>query len=222
MSSQWKSSRYNVFFSEKDRYYVANTLTGSILQLNTSEYNALRLDCCYALEDAVLFEMEKQGIVIDKLVDEISLLRYAYVQSKFSKEKARVTICPTLECNFICPSCYEKRQACVMSIEVQIGVIYYIKELISSGIRLISIVWYGGEPLLYPEIIENLSLKIMELCKENNVAYTCSMITNGFLIDEHILKISEKIKLTSIQITVDGDEKTHDSRRKLSNGGPTY
>ena len=222
MTRHWKSSRFNILFSEKGKFYIANTLTGAICELALDEYRAFQSNDFSKLEDVSIDEMKKQGIIIDKSLDEIGLLRHAYTQSKFSKGKARLTICTTLQCNFACPYCYERRQVGAMSSEVQTGVIRYVENLISSGIKLISVVWYGGEPLLYPKIIDGLSCKIASLCNDNHVAYACSMISNGFLIDNRALAMFEKIKLSTLQITIDGDERTHNTRRKLSNGGATY
>ena len=222
MVNRCKPSRFNILITRNDKFYVVNTLTGAVCELETDEYYALETNDYSGLGNDSTDEMKRLGLIIDESLDEIGLLRFAYSKARYNKNKARLTICTTLECNFACPYCYERRQSGSMSPEVEEGIIHYVKELISSGIKLISIIWYGGEPLLYPEIIERLSCRIASLCKENQVEYTCSMISNGFLINNRVLKMFETIGLSTIQITVDGDEKTHNSRRRLKNGDATY
>ena len=34
-----------------------------------------------------------------------------------------------------------------------------------------TVTWYGGEPLLALDIIESLSLKFIDICKKNDIAY---------------------------------------------------
>lgn len=60
------------------------------------------------------------------------------------------------------------------------------------------------------------------ICDENGINYTSAMVTNGYDLTEKNYDILKKCKINSIQITVDGDAETHDKRRFLRGGYPTF
>jgi uncharacterized protein len=128
------------------------------------------------------------------------------------------TIAPTLACNFNCSYCYEKERPSInMSDETENQIV----KLINSDNRInnLLVTWYGGEPLMAFERIKSLTKKIL-LKKRFN--YSAKMITNGFLFNNEIIKSLIKLKISDIQITVDGDKENHDKKRPLLNGGGTY
>lgn len=53
-----------------------------------------------------------------------------------------------------------------MDQDVQDATIQFIKNAVLKGTRKLDISWYGGEPLLYPEIVESLSRKINAIAQE--------------------------------------------------------
>ena len=217
-----KPSSFNFVYKESGKNYIVNTFSCAICEVDDYELAAIQSGELGLLGQDSLEEMQREGILIHSEADEIGVLRHAYAKCRSSKENARITICTTLECNFACPYCYEKRIKGYMSREVQDAVIEHIRGLINEGIKSVSVVWYGGEPLLYPEIISRVSNEIINICEENNVGYSCSIITNGFLINERTLDLFKEIGLSAVQITIDGDEKTHNQRRCLINGQGTY
>ena len=80
------------------------------------------------------------------------------------------------------------------------------------------IVWYGGEPLLAFDRMLSINKRLQDMGK----IYTASLITNGYLLtDEKIARLND-LKVTYLQITLDGTKETHDARRYLRGGGPTY
>lgn len=67
-----------------------------------------------------------------------------------------------------------------MSERIQDAIIHLV-EMHKSNLQALSVVWYGGEPLLAISIIKRLSLRLIQLCKEANISYSAYMITNGYL-----------------------------------------
>jgi uncharacterized protein len=78
-------------------------------------------------------------------------------------------------------------------------------------------VWYGGEPLLYKDLVGSISNNLIELSHRYNLPYKASIITNGFLINDDIIKMLDKHKIRFAQITIDGKKEHHDNRRLLAN-----
>lgn len=48
------------------------------------------------------------------------------------------------------------------------------------------------------------------------------MITNAYLLTKVVAKWLHEVGIDSIQVTLDGPEAIHDSRRHLTNGGSTF
>ena len=43
--------------------------------------------------------------------------------------------------------------------------------------------WFGGEPLLCMDVIENLSKHFIDICRKAHKGYTAAITTNGYLLD---------------------------------------
>ncbi|MBQ9058737.1 MAG: radical SAM protein [Atopobiaceae bacterium] len=126
-------------------------------------------------------------------------------------------------CNFNCPYCFEDHFAGKMSPEVQDDVVGLAQRMAkASGAQSMSVTWFGGEPLLAPNIIDALSQRLMTVAKEYGMEYSASIITTGFLLDQDIVDMLERCKVSNAQITIDGLGPTHDITRKLANGDPTF
>ncbi len=108
-----------------------------------------------------------------------------------------------------------------MNDEVKDAIVDFAKNRIQFK-RSLDVTWYGGEPLLAMDIVEELSRKLMELCEENNVEYIASIVTNGFLLTPKIMDKLNELRILSIQITLDGAAEDHDKRRCLKGGLPTF
>ena len=82
----------------------------------------------------------------------------------------------------------------------------------------VSIAWYGGEPLLCPEIIQ----RITENIHVKDGGFTASVITNGYFLDRKMAEFLQRQKVGYAQVTVDGPPDIHNARRRLPNGQDTF
>lgn len=197
-------------------------MTSAVIKLEENEYNALKNGDFHIFSDNQMLELSNQGILVDKTLDEIALLRHTYFFAKNSDHEAHITICPTLDCNFACPYCYETRKKGKMQLNTQNAILELIEKLLNNNSKKLYILWYGGEPLLCPDVIYNLSTRIQSLCDKYSVNCVFSMISNGYLLNEDNINMLSKIKLSRIQITLDGLSEYHDKRRFLRDGSPTF
>ncbi|MFH1561078.1 MAG: radical SAM protein, partial [Patescibacteria group bacterium] len=101
-------------------------------------------------------------------------------------------------------------------------IVGFIEDQMRGGYKKINLIWFGGEPLLVFGIIENLSKRIIELAKKYKIKYNAFITTNGYLLTDEIIKRFSELKINQVYITLDGVGKTHDQRRKLTNGKPTF
>lgn len=219
-----KLSKYN-YVNELDnnKIMIYNTITSGVLLLRDEYANQFRQFPSKEITDETLMSnLLRGGILIEDSFDELSFLEVQGKIAQYSSNSLKITIAPTLECNFRCPYCYEKGvKYHSMNQDVQDQVIGFIERQMNY-INSVGITWYGGEPLLEIDTIEKISTKIIKLCKEKNIVYAASIVTNGYLLSRNMAERLVKCNISDLQVTIDGDEVSHNSRRVLHNGSPTY
>ncbi len=214
-------SRYNIFFQKEGKNFLYNSLSNCFVELESKDYSELKEyfeSDRYPESDSEIIDDLREIKAID-VDEETELLRIQYKETaaRFNPTVLGLTINPTLSCNFRCPYCFEKDHPIkFMTDEVEDAIIDYVKK--SNLAKVISVTWFGGEPLLAFDRVKSLSKRLMALDKK----YDAGMITNGYLLTENIASQFADLRITHIQITVDGLRETHDSRRFLAGGGPTF
>ena len=110
-----------------------------------------------------------------------------------------------------------------MTPEVQEDVVALTRRMMEvNNARSLNVTWFGGEPLLAPEIIESLSGKLIALAEEHHASYDAGIITNGYLLTPENIRILEAAQVSSAQITLDGIGAAHDATRHLADGGQSF
>ncbi len=119
------------------------------------------------------------------------------------------TILTTTDCNARCFYCYELgRSRIPMSDETAQTAGEYIAAH-SKG-KKVSLHWFGGEPLFHSSAIDTIIGKL----NEKEIAFSSSMISNGYLFDEEMVKKAKDAwHLHKIQITLDGTEEVYNRRK---------
>ncbi len=228
----YQLSKYNFAFpypkkaEGKEQTVLYNTRTGSIALIEEDKYKQY---CDFAensvpiSDEELLSNLKLGGYVVDADYDELTAIKYRLLSSRYNTTSLSLTIAPTSNCNFRCIYCYEKDsiKPVTMSEQTQTELIEFVKQHISY-VKNLSIYWYGGEPLMAIDIIEKLSDVFLKLCEENKVEYSASMVTNGYLLTPENVERLHKMKVTHMQVTLDGAAEDHDKRRFLKGGLPTF
>ena len=219
----WHVSRYNLCAQVPDSKMVA---IANIFKGNCAEYTPIEMYLLSVLDELdenhpIIERFAKRGIIVN--FDERAALETMGRAACARTHSINLTICPTMGCNFDCPYCFEDHGRGRMSQEVQDDVVGLAERMLNaSGVKDMSVSWFGGEPLLAPDIIEALSERLMKLTEERGGTYRASIITNGYLLTQDIVDMLDRIKVESAQITIDGLGATHDATRHLRGGGPTF
>lgn len=139
-------------------------------------------------------------------------------------KRLEFTILTHGDCNFRCKYCYEKFENISMSPEVEDAIVTFADKLLSDGkFERFSVQWFGGEPLLGYKTIVRLSERFLELCSIYNIEYFSGITTNGYLLNNRMFQnLVKNCKVTSYQITIDGEQEFHDNQRLLKNGRGSY
>lgn len=228
----YKLSNFNFTFpyprkaGDQEQTVMYNTRTGSIALIEADKYEQYRQFAENGIpltDEELLADLKLGGYVVDGDFDELAAIKYKLLSSRFKSSTLQLTVAPTSNCNFRCVYCYEKDsiKPVTMSEETQSDLVAFVKKYIPT-IRHLSIFWYGGEPLMAFPLIEKLSKSFMQLCEENGVEYSASIVTNGYLLMRQNLEKMKALRIRSMQVTLDGDAEDHDKRRFLKGGLPTF
>lgn len=218
-------SRYSYLFkSNSGEYLIYNSARNFFIEINEILYSNLRpytkggiIDISN-FDENVLQILLKNKIFVNREDDD----NYFYEQkmkaymSFFSQKTLSMTVVPTTGCNFGCPYCFEShKKAIIMSEKIIDDLIVFINQ--HERAEFLNLTWYGGEPLMAFKAIKKI---MSEIKLKTNVKLTShDLVTNGYLFDETVCAFFKENPLDSIQITLDGNEESHNQKRKLKRTG---
>ncbi|ADN37283.1 Radical SAM domain protein [Methanolacinia petrolearia DSM 11571] len=223
-----KNSIYNIFIpAGEDEFVCFNSLSGSSALVD-GEVRKMIEDPGEATAgpgDEIRGRMMKLGILVGDTVDERKIFDYKFSLDRYSAKISSFIIYPTYGCNLACPYCYEtglklpKKRMDEATVEKTIEFIRHTT--VSNNSRMIILGFFGGEPLLETETCRTIAEEIFEWAKERSIEYYGTLTTNGTLIDDKtVLDLFPYI--SSLQVTLDGAEDFHNSKRFYSGGRGTY
>lgn len=163
----------------------------------------------------------KRGYLVPAQVDELLEWDLAFLRSHYRTDILQLVLLTTEDCNFRCAYCYGKFPPGVMPSSVRAGVRKAVESRLSQLTQL-DIGWYGGEPLLGWEVIEELAPFFLERATAAGVSYTSRITTNGYLLTSNVARKLLDWRILSYQITLDGLPETHNKSRPLRDGSPTF
>lgn len=214
-------SRYNYFFkSPKHGNLLYNTLTQALIKIPEGDLD--RLLRLQQMPDDVVNMKEKDFFLSRRFIvksnnDELAYHINRVLKNRYNPSSMSLTIAVTRACNFNCVYCYEDdRVNKYMNEAVEEDVVNFVKR--NPHLKSLFVVWYGGEPLLNFQSIKRLSRAFISL----EIEYNAFIVTNGYLLTEEIIAQFSDLRIGGVQITLDGEEKFHDSRRMLRGGGKTF
>lgn len=206
-------SKYNFLVElEEGRYVLYNSYTNNLVELTVEDWEKIKLikEGNRIIDKDLIDELIEECILVED--DELiyQKVKLSRLNTRFRSDIIHLTIVPTMGCNFACPYCFEKdvHDRKTMSAEIQDGVIEFIKKY--QNLHYLSIDWYGGEPLLAFNVIENIMNKINTL---NIESFHSSIVTNGYLLNESIINKFKELGIKRMQLTIDGLKDTHNQRR---------
>lgn len=223
MKNRWHLSKYNISakIEQEDRWYTVNLYRGTCVPMSAAILYAMaNLD---ELDDdtPLLFKLAKLGLITDR--NEYASLEAVARMACAYPESVSLSVCPTMGCNFDCPYCFEDHRNEKMSETTADDVVSLAEKMVDkSGARVLNILWFGGEPLLAPDVIKYISERLVNICEGRNIKYNSSIITNGYLLDEKAVEMLSGCRVSKAQITLDGVGDVHDLTRHLAGGGPTF
>lgn len=226
-----KSSQYNIFFPYNNLVVGYNSLENDYIFIQPELY---KIYTKVLSEDISKLErihpefwdlLKSKNFIIPIDKDELEEVKKLVHSIDFNSEHYHLMINPTMDCNFRCWYCYETHMKGSKMEEQVIESIkkHIAKKLSSDTVKYLTISWFGGEPLLY---FRQVVLPILEFANdyttEKNISFNSNFTSNGFFINDKMLESWKKLKVDSIQITLDGHRDRHNKVRHSRGNRGSY
>lgn len=230
-----KLSKYNLFINDSEGNLIIYNFLNGIRSLTKIDKNYIKIFTQLFLDSDINLnnncerytEIAKKlldlGIIIYNDVDENMLYDMKYYNNIYNSNLI-LTILPTGECNLKCPYCFEAEKLFTrfaMTEEVQRALIRFVQRNIHNYTSL-NVAWFGGEPLLEPQIIKHLSDNFIKICSTRYLPYYAEIVTNGYYLNLEMFDMLYKLKIYNFTITIDGFKEQHDKIKFTQDGLGTY
>lgn len=214
-------SKYNILSkSEKYGFLLFNTMSLAFIRINEQD-----IDMWKKLRETpdsyTNFQnydfLIKARILVDNQEDDLNVYLADVLKNRYNSSDMALTILPTRGCNFGCIYCYEQdRPNVLMNEQTEKAIVKFVCS--NSNLKPLSVVWYGGEPLLNFDSM----VRLTKMFKQLNIEYSAKIVSNGYLLTKEKADLMKDLAIRNIQITFDGSEEIHNQRRFLLGGQPTY
>lgn len=227
-----KQSIYNVLFDDSGKYYLYNTLSVGIVELDSETYNCFKEDNISAICPDYIPTMQEMHFLVEKNADEPAEYLYYYNRIRFGcgAQLLSINFAPSFACNLACPYCFQGQDKDIkaMKLEDVDKVIKFAEKRILASlsnhnvpIKQINANMYGGEPLLQKQALIKYCDGMYKLSKKYDCKIRFMMTSNFTLLDEDLLNLIDKYKIY-VQVSIDGTKEEHDKRRIYKSGKGTY
>lgn len=203
---------------DKDIYLYYNTAYNTFLLLNKEKHIRFDKDDLNNIKniDPLFYQKLKDNhFIISDETTEYESIAYLKKKMLFDSSMYQIVINTTLDCNLDCWYCYENR---VSGSKLHDNIIEAIKKNInlefdSSAFNTLKISFFGGEPFLHFEGIQEVLLYAKTFCKTKGVTLIADFTTNATLISQKHINFLRDYTC-HFQITIDGDRETHNTIKK--------
>ena len=218
-----RKSRYTVECkTDAGEHLLYNTAYGTFAVLDEEGFAAYR-----SCEGALAQQIEQDYFLTELTPDEeLAAQRAMFEAAREEEGEFYLVIAPTYACNLRCPYCYELGHNSIkgkMSSEVVAAILRFVDARYQeNAFTRMAVQWYGGDPSLALDVVEDLSNRLISWCDEHEVRYDAMMLTNCNVIDEPAVEMLVRARVREVFMTIDGFEETHNARRVSAVGINSY
>ena len=213
-----KSSYTVVVDGARGEHLLYNTANAAFAALDDEAFG-----CYLAGEGAFADALVEAGFLTDLTTEEELAAQKAYFDAqRADRSELTLVLAPTYACNLRCPYCYEQGHNAIkgkMSPEVMDAIMRFVEARYAEhAFEKLTVQWYGGDPSLALDVVEELSTRFIDWCDARAIGYSAMMLTNCNLIDEDAVKMLAQARVGFVYVTIDGFEETHNARRVSAMG----
>lgn len=219
-------SRYNFYIPDGENMLFFNGVSGKVFLVSNDNAQYLKdimsNEVNQSKEPNICGYLAQMRFLVESYDAEFNYLKELN-RKKIKSSEYYLVINPTQNCIFRCWYCYETHIKSRMTKDVRLNINKFIYNVIDRpDIDYFALGWFGGEPLMYfDDVVYPLSLYAQAEAKKRGKAFSNSMTTNGYLLTKRNIEKFDEINLRNIQVTLDGDENSHNNTRNMK-GKPSF
>ena len=211
-------SKHNIFskIADSENFFIVNPLSGQADILDPQEAQKFADKNLLDNEEFI----EKGYLVNPQEEEQLFKKKYLDFLDERDNDEVQLFFTPWYTCNFDCSYCFQDEYTNPnekVKTEVVDAFFSYIDEKFTGRQKYITI--FGGEPLLNSPSKKESIKQVISGAKQRNL--DIAIVTNGYHITDYI-DILKTAKIREIQVTLDGTEHVHDSRRMLRGGAGSF
>ena len=224
----YKESFYNIPKEIDGTRYIYNSFTKAFLKDINGKFQDSIAQIVEGLNnDDISMSNEvsqliNNGFICDAAFDERKALDFLFRKNIFDSSTLYLVLVPTMKCNFSCPYCFEASFKNMKTSKSYFKALGQYANKAFSNYNHIEISLFGGEPLLNAGNFLIFLSEVKALSLENKFSFSTSITTNGSLLTPEIMENLRMNNCVFMQITLDGDQKSHDNTRKFIDGRPSF
>jgi uncharacterized protein len=223
---RWVPSRYNIRAATDDgRLVLWNSYKRSMSIFGAAQRLAIEAMLSKkgfsARPKGMVKYLFDRGYLLKEGTDEYRRIQLAFGQQQYRTDTLQFTLLASEDCNLRCQYCYEEFARGTMHPQVRTGIKNLVEKRL-SGLKSLSVSWFGGEPLYGFQAIEDLGPFFIEMSEKHSLRFSSGMTTNGYLLTPEIADKLLAWKIDSFQITIDGTPEDHDRSRPTRDGQGTF
>jgi len=207
--------RFRVLFSTRstERVLVGEALWHQLATGRTED-----------LEPEVAAELAALSLLVPDDEDELAAVIADNDAAAHDNESLRVVVQPTASCQLGCGYCGQEHTPDRLSADAQRRVVERARRNLESGrYTEMNVGWFGAEPLLGLSVIRTLSPQLQDLAAEHGCSYRATVVTNGLLLTPEVAReLESQHQVRQVEITLDGTEAVHDTRRTWKSGAASF
>lgn len=218
-------------YPKKDQYLLYNTLSRALIQIDKAEWDVLQnLSKDVPTEHqwhTIIEPLRDQGFLVPKEIKEgDQFLEYLNRSPDEKGGEVSVTLLTNLQrCPLACGYCYQQGTHDGERLEGDLSdeCLAFIKEQCEKvEAERLFISYYGSEPLSNLKAIVSTAEELKRFCGEKGIGFRFGMVTSGVLLTRKVVETLRPLGFVQAQITIDGNQGTHDASRPFQNGKGTY
>lgn len=220
----YKKSSYLILKNsqrEKNAYFIYHSIFGNLLKINKEMYKYLfysqnfseeELLKYFSVEDFIFLKnnyfLTKNNFDEQALIDEKIELRKKLLES--GKEFDKLQLIMTNACNFKCKYCFceqftKEKNNTTMSFETaSLSILNAIKILKTNNKKDLYVSFFGGEPSLNLDVIQEILLRFQNQYLDINIFYEYT--SNGSIMNDYIATLFKKYSVV-VTFSIDYLEK---------------
>ncbi len=171
-------------------------------------------------------EMVAELVEIELLVDDDDELGVVLERSNRAIDTSdvlKLVVQPTAACQLDCVYCGQHHTSAKLCAEHQRAVIDRAEEKLRTGrYRLLSMGWFGAEPLLGLDVIEAMTPRLIDLATAYGCRFDSAVVTNGLRLTTDVAARLEALQVSLVEVTIDGPARWHDRQRPYKSGRSSF